>query len=46
MGTTVGLKGIFNPALPVILLGREDFFTRFRVQFDQAKKTFCLEPTA
>lgn len=44
MGRRVHLEAVFRPGLPVILLGREDFFQAFRVSFDQRKKTFRLEP--
>jgi hypothetical protein len=43
MGRKVHLEAIFRPGLPVILLGREDFFQEFKVSFDQRKKTFRLE---
>ncbi len=43
MGHKVHLEAVFRPGLPVILLGREDFFQEFKVFFDQRKKTFRLE---
>jgi hypothetical protein len=34
----------FSKTLPVVLLGRKDFFTRYKVTFDERAKTFTLEP--
>jgi hypothetical protein len=44
MGHKVPLGAIFNPAIPIALLGREDFFDYFRVSFNQRRRTFRLEP--
>jgi hypothetical protein len=43
MGTQVPLVANFNEGLPIILLGREDFFSHFKVSFDQRRKQFTLE---
>lgn len=40
----IRLKVTFNPGLPVILLGREDFFAHYRVAFDQRENVMTLEP--
>jgi hypothetical protein len=37
------LMAIFNDGLNVILLGREDFFSYYKILFDQHAKTFTLE---
>jgi hypothetical protein len=42
-GQKLHLSAAFNPGLPVILLGREDFFACFRVAFDQRTKTFTVQ---
>jgi hypothetical protein len=39
---TVNLKVQFS-ATPFILLGREDFFSEFKVSFDQRKGQFVVE---
>jgi hypothetical protein len=44
MGKTVSLTAKFDPNLPVILLGREDFFRRFKVEFDQRHRRVRLTP--
>jgi hypothetical protein len=33
----------FNPELPVVLLGRLDFFNHFKVLFDERARIFTLE---
>jgi hypothetical protein len=38
------LKAVFNDGLGVILLGRDDFFSYYKVFFDQRAKTFTLTP--
>jgi hypothetical protein len=43
-GRKVHLEASFNPGLPVILLGREDFFALYRVSFDQRTSSFTIEP--
>jgi hypothetical protein len=42
-GQKIHLEAVFRPGLPIILLGREDFFSYFKVAFDQRGKTFELE---
>jgi hypothetical protein len=44
MGKKVHLSAAFNPGLPVILLGREDFFALYKITFDQAANSFTVEP--
>ena len=44
IGVKIHLQAVFRPGLPVILLGREDFFTYFRVTFDQAARVVTVEP--
>jgi hypothetical protein len=44
LGHKVPLHAVFNPRLPIALLGREDFFKFFRVDFDQRKKVVWLAP--
>jgi hypothetical protein len=44
MGQKIHLQASFNPGLPVILLGREDFFALYRVAFDQKTNTFTVDP--
>lgn len=44
LGKTLSLKPTFNPALPIVLLGRNDFFAVFKVAFDHRKRRFSLEP--
>lgn len=43
MGHNIPLAAIFNPMLPVALLGREDFFGFFKVAFDQRRQRFRLD---
>jgi hypothetical protein len=43
VGRKIHLEAVFRPGLPIILLGREDFFQAFKVSFDQPKKTFRVE---
>jgi Aspartyl protease len=43
MGRKIHLQASFNPGLPVILLGREDFFSLYRVTFDQRVSSFTVE---
>jgi hypothetical protein len=43
LGKTVHLSACFSEGLPVVLLGREDFFAEFRVGFDQRSQTFTLQ---
>lgn len=43
LGHKVALSAIFNPVLPIALLGRQDFMAHFRVTFDEPKKLFILE---
>jgi hypothetical protein len=42
-GHKVPLCAIFNPQIPVALLGREDFMAYFKVSFDQQRQVFTLE---
>lgn len=45
MGKKLHLPVVFfSPGLPLILLGREDFFAAYKVSFDQRKQTFTVEP--
>jgi len=37
------MKAAFTDHATTILLGREDFFSRFSVTFDEARQTFALE---
>lgn len=43
-GHKVPLHAIFNPHIPIALVGRDDFFEFFKIEFDQRKKVFWLEP--
>lgn len=43
MRMKVHLKTTFSET-PFVLLGREDFFSAFRVAFDQRNEAFTLEP--
>ena len=43
-GRTVELAPIFSADLPVILLGREDFFSVFKVVIDQRRQRLSLHP--
>ena len=42
-GDRLRLHALFRPGLPLILLGREDFFSYFKVCFDQPQHSFSLE---
>jgi len=42
MGKRIELFATFNRGLPVILLGRADFFDRFRVLFDERAKIMTI----
>ena len=44
MKMRVKITAAFNEELPVLLLGRDDFFSRFRVSFDEQSQTFELDP--
>ncbi len=44
MGRTLNLHAEFEPNLPIVLLGRTDFFTVFKVAFDERKRRFTLTP--
>jgi hypothetical protein len=45
MRLRIGISAAFNPHLPIVLLGRLDFFSHFRrVSFDERAQTFELEP--
>jgi hypothetical protein len=44
LGRKIRLGAVFRPNLPIILLGRDDFFHTFKVSFDQRRKTFTVEP--
>lgn len=46
LGHKVHLQAVFRPGLPIVLLGREDFFSYFKVSFDQRAKTMRLESYA
>jgi hypothetical protein len=43
-GKTITLNAAFEPNLPIILLGREDFFTHFKVVFDQRSRRLTVHP--
>jgi hypothetical protein len=43
MQKRVPLMVAFNPTLPVVLLGRLDFFSHFRVLVDERAQIFTLE---
>jgi hypothetical protein len=43
LNTTVHLNACFSEDLPIVLLGRHDFFSVFRVSFDQRSLTFTLQ---
>jgi len=42
LGVKVHLNACFSEGLPIVLLGRHDFFQRFLVSFDQRAQTFTL----
>ena len=42
-GQKIHLEAVFRPGLPILLLGREDFFTYFKVSFDQKAKLMRLQ---
>jgi hypothetical protein len=42
-GERLALNALFRPGLPLILLGRKDFFAYFKIQMDQRAQTFRLE---
>jgi hypothetical protein len=42
LGQKIHLEAVFRPGLPILLLGREDFFTYFKVSFDQKAKIMRL----
>jgi hypothetical protein len=44
MATRIPLKVAFLANVPVVLLGRTDFFSQFKVLFDERSQTFTLEP--
>ena len=46
LGQKIHLEAVFRPGLPILLLGREDFFTYFKVSFDQKAKIMRLESYA
>lgn len=43
-GETLHLSAMFRPDLPLILLGRDDFFAHYKVGFDHRNQKFSLEP--
>ncbi|HEX4344168.1 MAG TPA: hypothetical protein VHZ31_01270 [Solirubrobacteraceae bacterium] len=43
MGEKIHLGATFNQGLPVILLGRCDFFALYRVSFDERRQQFGLD---
>jgi len=43
-GKKVHLSAMFRLDLVPILLGRDDFFARFKILFDHRKQRFSLEP--
>jgi hypothetical protein len=43
-GHKIPLHAIFNPMIPIALLGREDFMNYFKVSFDQRARVFRLDP--
>jgi len=46
LGKKIHLEAVFRPGLPIVLLGREDFFSSFKVSFDQQQKIMTLESYA
>jgi hypothetical protein len=46
LGQKIHLEAVFRPGLPIVLLGREDFFSYFKVSFDQKAKVTRLESYA
>jgi hypothetical protein len=46
LGQKIHLEAVFRPGLPIILVGREDFFSYFKVAFDQKAKIMRLESYA
>lgn len=44
MGRTLALSAQFQPGLPLILLGRRDFFAHFRVTFHERESRFVVVP--
>jgi hypothetical protein len=46
LGQKIHLQAVFRPGLPIVLLGREDFFSYFKVAFDQKAKIMRLESYA
>jgi hypothetical protein len=46
LGQKIHLHAVFRPGLPIILLGREDFFRYFKVTFDQEAMIMRLESYA
>jgi hypothetical protein len=46
LGQKIHLEAVFRPGLPIVLLGREDFFDYFKVSFDHKAKTMRLESYA
>ncbi len=43
LGQKIHLEAVFRPGLPIVLLGREDFFSYFKVIFDHRQKIMRLE---
>jgi hypothetical protein len=43
LSTTILLNACFTEGLPVVLLGRYDFFNTFRISFDERAQTFTLQ---
>jgi hypothetical protein len=43
MGRKIHLNAVFRPMLPIIILGREDFFAEYKVSFDQRGPSFRVE---
>lgn len=43
LGHKIRLNAAFCDGLPVVILGRNDFFAAFKVAFDQQAQTFTLE---
>ncbi len=42
-GRKVHLDAVFQERLPVVLLGREDFFNEYKVAFNQRRLTFRVD---
>jgi hypothetical protein len=43
-GRKIALSPVFSEGLPIILLGRQDFFSVFKIVIDEKKQRFSLHP--